>query len=52
MAAASYAVAARVHRLLDPPRRTSRVRFAVTLVSMLAVLPMVSVLVFVLASSA
>lgn len=52
LAAAGYAVAARVHRLLDPPRRASRVRLALVLTSVLAVLPVVSGLVFALAVGA
>lgn len=52
LAAAGYAVAARVHRLLDPPRRPSRVRQALLLTAVLAVLPVVSELVFALASAA
>jgi Zn-dependent protease with chaperone function len=52
LAAASYAVAARVHRLLDPPRRARRIRLALLLAAVLTVLPVVSVLVFSLASAA
>jgi len=52
LAVAGYAVAARVHRLLDPPRRARRVRLALVLTSVLAVLPVVSGLVFALAAAA
>jgi len=45
LAAAGYAVAARVERLLDPPRRASQVRCALALGSVLVLLPLLSVLV-------
>jgi len=51
LAAAGYAVAARVQRLLEPPHRASRTRHALALICVLLVLPVVSALVFALASS-
>ncbi len=48
--AAGYAVAARVQRLMEPPTRASRARFALALSGLLMVLPAVSGLIFVLAS--
>lgn len=51
LAAAGYAVAARVNRLLDPPRRARRVRLALVLAAVLAVVPVVSGLVYSLASA-
>lgn len=51
LAAAAYAVAARVQRLLDPPRRASQARCALALSAVLLVLPVVSALTYLLASS-
>lgn len=51
MSAAGYAVAARVQRLLEPPRRASRTRHALALITVLSALPMVSGVVFALAGS-
>lgn len=51
LAAAGFAVAARVNRLLDPPRRARRMRLALVLAAVLAVVPVVSGLVYSLASA-
>jgi beta-lactamase regulating signal transducer with metallopeptidase domain len=51
LAAAGYAVAARVQRLLEPPRRGIQTRQALALISVLIVLPAVSGLVFTMAGS-
>jgi Zn-dependent protease with chaperone function len=45
LAAAGYAVTARVERLLEPPQRASRVRYALALGSVLVLLPSLSMLV-------
>jgi Zn-dependent protease with chaperone function len=45
LAAAGYAVTARVERLLDPPQRASQVRCALALGSVLVLLPLLSLLV-------
>jgi Zn-dependent protease with chaperone function len=45
LAAAGYAVAARVERLLDPPRRASQVRCGLALGSVLVLLPVLSLVV-------
>ena len=50
LAAAGYAVVARVQRLMDPPTRARQARFTLALSGLLMVLPAVSGLIFVLAS--
>jgi Zn-dependent protease with chaperone function len=52
LGAASYAVTARVERLLEPADRGSLVRCRTGLISALAALPAITVLVYVLAASA
>ena len=52
LGAASYAVAARVERLLDPEDRASLARCRATLISALIVLPALTGLVFTIAASA
>jgi Zn-dependent protease with chaperone function len=52
LGAASYAVTARVERLLDPAGRGSRARCRAGLTAALAALPAITVLVYVLAASA
>jgi beta-lactamase regulating signal transducer with metallopeptidase domain len=48
LAAAGYAVTARVERLLDPPPVARRTRYALVLISVLVVLPTLSAIVFAL----
>lgn len=50
LAAAGYAVVARVQRLMDPPTRSRQARFTLALSGLMTVLPAVSGLIFVLAS--
>jgi Zn-dependent protease with chaperone function len=51
LAAAGYAVAARVQRLVEPAPRACRARYALGLVGLLLVLPTISGLIFALAAS-
>jgi hypothetical protein len=52
LGAASYAVTARVQRLLDPADRGSRARYRAGLVTALVALPAVTALVYIVAASA